>query len=929
MSTQQHSIISGLSDEQRAAALKTDEPVMIIACAGSGKTRTLTGRVLHLIGPTWAGGLGADPSSIMMMTFTNMAAREMRQRITPEIEALREKNPKMRGEPWIGTFHGLSLRILRIEAARAGLGKNFSIFDESDAANLAKEVAETMGLDTFDVDEFFRDLELAKARLLSAELLASKHYAIELSRIQGEALPRQLETWKKILELFETPHFTRMYTAYQRALQEQNAVDFSDLMSKVTQLFKEHPDVRDSWRSSFRHFMVDESQDLNRAQIAWLDAFTDGGREMVISSSAEDNAHASAEHGLHEINAFRVRQFPRPTVAFVGDDDQSIYAFRGSDPKVMRELMARYPGMDVKFLKESYRCQPSILEVANAVVSRNTGRFEKEIKPAIADRMRAKVVIEEHRRPEDEIRRIVAEAARHIGDGGDPAQYAVLTRTRDQAKAVVRELRAAGIPVSEGKASDIRKTAEVRDAMAFAGYLTNPDADTYLKRIINKPARGLGPTSTARVQANARAKNVSFQDELRSIVQDRIDLPEGSEAYKAAFVRKVKEFDQTVADMRSAMAGAGNASAALRGILETSGYLPMMRRDALASAGLRDAEFGDLGPRDFLTALIRETSRRQDEKLEDLDGEELADRAGQLSEAGRRIGNIALLLDQAEPFSSLESFVQEATLEMNQQAATAGIKVMTVHASKGLEFDKVRLPFLIEGVFPHSRAIEEGDEAIEEERRLFYVALTRAREDVRVSRSWMVNGCPFLRLRSSRPSRFIEDITRAPRSAFELTSIKGVNNPAYRVGSFQREGHSATAEKPDVLPAQAPTRVSPAPTTVPAEKASPLLGLFGSDLPEGRRAEQEPKAKARAEGGDKTPQAETQPSLGLGGGADMPSQELGMEDRPFAPMEADEAMFLEEDPRFIDEMPEEMWDAFFGEDGHTCADRDQEPEPSF
>ncbi|MBW3243581.1 ATP-dependent helicase [Epibacterium sp. DP7N7-1] len=799
--------IRTLSDEQREAALKTDNPVMIIACAGSGKTRTLIGRFIHLMTPKDMGGQGADPNSIMMVTFTNKAAKEMRERIKPVIENIRARYPSVQGEPWIGTFHGLSLRILRVEAARAGLGPNFSIFDESDAAGLAKEVAEAMELESFDVDEFFRDLEIAKSRMMSADLLSQKVFDIHMAKMEGPTLSENLATWERILKSFETEKFTQMYTAYQAALDEQNAVDFSDLMNRVTKLFQENVEVRNSWRSSFRHFMVDEVQDTNRAQVAWLDALTDGGREMVLPKDAYDNQMANAGDGLHEVNGYRVRQFPRPSVAFVGDDDQSIYAFRGSDPSIMKLLTVRNPGLEVAFMRQSYRCQPAILDVANTLVRNNTGRYDKVIKAADEARARAPVVVEEHARPEDEIRRLCAEAANHIASGEDPSQFAVLTRTRDLAKAVAKQMRAAGLPVTEGKASDIRKTQEVRDAMAFAGFITNPDAEVFLRRIINKPSRGLGNTSTGRVNVNARKKNISFIEELRSIMNDRIEIPEDGEKYTTAFVRKLKEFGYLVGQMRSDARDAPNAGASILAILERAGYMQDKKKDALSAAGLKDrTDFMDLPPRAFLTELIRVTSQGKDSVDEDISSEDLADKAGQLSEASRRLGNLALLLEQAEPHESLEAFMQEATLEMDQNEQAAGIQVMTVHGSKGLEFSKVRLPFWMEGIFPHSRALEEGDASIEEERRLAYVALTRAIDDVRISRSWKVLGCPFIRGRNDRPSRFIDEMRKSPNAAFRMTSIKGQNNAVYKVGPVKPTSRPAgTPVSHDIGPDACPS----------------------------------------------------------------------------------------------------------------------------
>ncbi|MCE6959665.1 ATP-dependent helicase [Cereibacter sphaeroides] len=834
--------IESLSGEQRAAALKTDNPVMIIAGAGSGKTRTLVGRFIHLVTPVSMGGLGADPSSIMMVTFTNKAGREMRERIVPVLEDLRRADDRMpKGEPWIGTFHGISLRILRVEAQRAGLGANFSIFDESDARSLATEVADQMDLEQFDVDTFFKDLEIAKARLLGADLLSAKAQQLLQCEIAGVQPDPVLKRWGDVLKTFETPDFVPLYAAYQRALTEQNAVDFSDLMNRVTTLFREHEDIRNSWRSTFRHFMVDEVQDINRAQVAWLDALTAGGAVMEIPEDAEENQHADASLGMHEINTFRVRKFPRPTVAFVGDDDQSIYGFRGSEVAVMRGLDRRYPGLDLKFLRASYRCQPSILSVANELVSNNTGRYGKELEPADPMRVSARVTIEEHMTPQLEIRRIAADAARHIAAGKDASQFAVLVRTRDLVKAVARELRASGLPVSEGKASDIRKSAEVRDAMAYAGFLTNSDAETFLRRIINKPARGLGPTSTARVGRNARLKNVSFIEELRSIMNGRIDLPQDAEPYTKAFIEHAKDFGRLVVALRTEIGGAADAGAALLAILDRTGYLPALKEEALKSAGLHGTpEMMALPPAAFLQELIRDaakgskSARRDSGREEEMSSEDLVDRAGQLSETARRIGNLSLLLEQAAKHPSLDAFMQEATLEMDQSEAQAGIQVMTIHGSKGLEFDRVTLPFWIDGIMPHARAETEGPEALEEERRLAYVAITRARHELRISRSWNIRKCPFIRLRDSTPSRFLGEIRQAPREDVQFLTIKSESHPVY------------DPSRPEPAPPSAapkPHRQSWIPRGMGAGMLRPEGTAFGNALSRGAET---PAAAARA-----------------------------------------------------------------------------------
>lgn len=759
--------IDGLSDEQAAAARFTQEPVLALAGAGSGKTRMLMGRFAYLVGPTDQGGLGADPGSIMMVTFTNKAAREMRERIQPLLEELRElNNGAFQGEPWIGTFHGLSLRILRIEADKAGLGRNFSIFDESDSRSLANDVIEEMGIESFDIDEFFRDIETAKARMLDPAFLAAGKKKVDAAKDTPNANSADINRWKKILGHFTSENFIEIYGRYQGALQEQNAVDFNDLLNRTTRLMQQSEEVRNSWRSSFRHFMVDEVQDINRAQVAWLTAMTDGGREFEIPENARTSEHSEAANGGHEINTYRLRKFPRPTIAFVGDDDQSIYAFRGSEVEVMRGLEQRFPGLEKRFLKTSYRCQPAILAASNGLVANNQNRYGKDLVPTDAAQHMGPIRMFHAKNPDDEIVRIRTEAEAYMADGGNPSEFAVLTRTRDLAKAVAKSFRAAGLPVVEGKSSDLRKTAEVKDVMGFVTYLSNPEAEVPLRRIINKPSRGLGPTSLRKVMQNARLKDSTFLEELNTVLRDRIDLPEEGEAYKPAFVKSAKAFGHMMSELSSSVRAAPDAKAALMEVLRQTGYLDDMYHNALKSTGLgrQEGEVRQLDPKAFLMWVLQNNKdSSNNEKKQDslLEGEDLADRASQVSEAVRRIGNIALLLDECEGFDSLEAFAQESVLEMSPGQAPAGIQIMTIHGSKGLEFDHVRLPFWVEGVMPHGRAVDAGDFEVEEERRLGYVAITRARKTVEISRPKEVAACPFIRQRFAKISRFVDELSAA------------------------------------------------------------------------------------------------------------------------------------------------------------------------
>lgn len=756
--------MEGMSEEQREAAMVFDTPALIVAGAGSGKTRTLIGRATKILLPKEHGGLGADPGSLMMVTFTNKAGREMRERFAGVLDALRENG--VFGEPWIGTFHSISMRILRIEARHAGYGANFTIMDDSDARDVAKEAASELGLEKFDIDEFFSNLEYAKARLMTPEMILRKKAEIEDAIKGGRKLSPLLERWNQAIHTRLSPDFPQLYKAYQDTLSKNNAVDFSDLINQVTLLFRNRPDIRDSWRSTFRHFMVDEAQDMNPAQAAWLAEITGRGAETVLEAGADAGlAFDDATAGGHAINTHRLRAFPKPSVVFVGDDDQAIYAFRGSDSGIMMGLNRAYEGLTVKYLTQSYRCQPNVLSAANRLIANNTERFVKEVVAADPDRTGVSVIIKEFKDHRQEFDTLAREAEKHIESGGKPSDFGVLLRTRNAVRDVAKFLRERGLPVTEGKASDIRKAAEVRDVMAYAGYLINPDAEVLLRRIINKPARGMGMASVARVASNAKLKNVPFTDELRSVINKRIEIPEGGQPYPKAFVSSAQQFGHLIVEMRKKIAGQ-DAQTALTTVLRDSGYLASLYDDVLSATGLSKKEAAPrlraMAPREFMQAVL---AAKGDKQEDGIGMEDLADAAGQMSDGMRRVANIALLIDQAEGSPSLTDFVQDAALEMSDNKDAPGINVMTIHASKGLEFDHVRLPLWYEGMMPMGDSAEE----LAEERRLAYVAITRARHTANISFPREVGAARFVMGKAGRvkPSPFVDElISRTPDVVF-------------------------------------------------------------------------------------------------------------------------------------------------------------------
>lgn len=836
--------IAGMTRAQREAALTTEKPVMLIACAGSGKTKTIISRMLHLMTPKSEGGLGADGSDIMMVTFTNKAAREMRERIEPYMAELREKNPNMRGGPWIGTFHNICLRILRMESARAGLGEGgkFSIYSESESRQVIKEVVASLQIPEFDIVKFQQDVEKAKALAFTPELLAAKQLDIFMLEEQGMPLTPELEKWKVTLEQgFATEDFVKPYAAYQRILASNNAVDFSDLISKVTILFREHEDIRNQYRSYFRHLMVDEAQDTNRAQLRFLDALFGRGEEFIIPEGVEGSSDAEAGDGLRTINTYRVKNQPKPTILIVGDDDQSIYGFRGAERDALKIIERHFSGTQVLFLDESFRCQPAILSVADHIVRNAPGRYDKTIKPALPDRKSRPVIWQKHVTPDQEIEAIAAAASRHLAAGKEPGEFAVLVRTKKQVKAVARYLRAAGLPVIEGKAANIGDSEEVRDAMAFCGFMSNKSGDQFLRRIINKPARKIGAGAVGKMLKNVNIKNgpygtISLFDEIRDIANKKIDIPEDGEKYGKAMINALTSFHYLVEQMDADVASSANAGEAVLRILERTGYLKDLRESALMAQGKKDAPYKDFPPRAFLKAYLEDclSSRALREELEEMDSEELADAGESLNEFARRIGNLSIIIEQASRHQTLDDFVQEATLEMDTEAAKSGVRVMTVHASKGLEFESVRLPFWIEGSFPSSRALEGSAKDVQEEERLAYVAITRAIESVTISSSWKTYGCAYIHTDTTDPSRFVVKACGARMSggiSMQKVEVTGAKHSAYKMVPFElpEPEISKAPLSPDDLPRSGSESIA-APVEMPEMDDRPFAPISEDEM---------------------------------------------------------------------------------------------------
>ena len=806
-------LMHGMSPEQERAASEFADPVLIVAGAGSGKTRTLVGRLAKILLPQQFGGMGESPDSVMMVTFTNKAARETISRIQPLMDALQEGGHIRAGEKvWAGTFHSLSLRILRLEASKAGFGKNFSIYDDSDAESLIKEISADD--DAFDIDSFRRCLEIAKANLLSPEF-------IERAAVNNELGER--------VKMLADESFRRHYGTYQRMLKEQGAVDFSDLLNHVTTLFRDTPEVRARWQARFRHFMVDEVQDANRAQIQWLAALTNGGKASVPGDLVWEDEFCSD----------RVRRTPKPSLAFVGDDDQAIYGFRGSDDTVLRGMRGRFPGIKVRALQTSYRCQPYILGVAHKLVKDNTGRIPKEMEAHPSTGEGRRLTIEQLTDADDETKRIIARI-KDMPDGELFSDHAVLLRTRKLAQRFAKSLRLANVPVQEGASSDVMKSAEVKDTLAFAGYLVNPDSEVYLRRIINKPARGLGPTSIMKAAANARLNQRSLSQELKMIAAGKINIPEGGQAYGKAFIDSVRHFMALCSELRGKLGldtGMGDsladglsrladplsqsvlaedgavpdAGAALTLILSASGYLEDLRSKVLKANGrAAPASPEHLAPAGFVKWINGGKHAEQDASdLDDGDGA-----SGRGVESVRRLSNLGVIIEKAKAFGGLESFTQEVSLDYEQgdKEEPNAVRVLTLHGSKGLEFKHVYLPCWVEGVLPSGRSLSETDNgSVDEERRLAYVGITRGAKTVHLSYSF--GRLPEVGImRDCKPSRFIDEIRDQSADLVEFKGRK-IERSNFAFGRNRRPEND-----PDRLAALA--RQAPASATAPVASTS-------------------------------------------------------------------------------------------------------------
>jgi DNA helicase-2/ATP-dependent DNA helicase PcrA len=651
-------LLEGLNDAQRAAVSHEPGPVLVVAGAGSGKTRVLTRRIAWLIAAR-----GAHPGSILAITFTNKAAAEMRERVA---ELVGGPSRAM----WVSTFHSSCVRILRREANRFGYTSTFSIYDAADSRRLMTTVTKDMGLDPKRVNP-----------------RAVLHW---VSNLKNELVDHEAAGGRATNGTEEL--YAEAYALYQQRLRAANAMDFDDLIMQTVHLFQAFPDVRETYRRRFRHVLVDEYQDTNHAQYALVrelcDPETDPDLDLMV----------------------------------VGDSDQSIYAFRGANIRNILEFEQDYPDASTVLLEQNYRSTQTILNAANAVISRNEGRTEKKLWSASGDGERIVGYVGDDERDEAQF---IADEVDRLTDAGDakPSDVAIFYRTNAQSRVFEEVFIRVGLPYRVVGGVRFYERKEVKDALAYVRALVNPRDTVSLRRIVNEPKRGIGDGAQAAVERFASREQISFWDALQR-AEEAGDLAPRS-------LKAVQAFAETMAELRELALSGEPADVVLEAALTRSGYLSTLEDSKDPQDETRVENLAEL------VAVAREyvvnASTVSDE------------------EAGREEADLTS--------GSLEAFLEQVALVADADAipdeGDGMVTLMTLHTAKGLEFPVVFLTGLEDGVFPHLRALGDATE-LQEERRLAYVGITRARERLYVTRamSRAAWGAP-----SYNPaSRFLEEL---------------------------------------------------------------------------------------------------------------------------------------------------------------------------
>ncbi|WP_414508060.1 DNA helicase PcrA [Streptomyces sp. NEAU-L66] len=650
-------LLEGLNDEQKAAVVHTGGPLLIVAGAGSGKTRVLTHRIAHLLAERHV-----HPGQILAITFTNKAAGEMKERVEELV------GPRANAM-WVSTFHSACVRILRRESKKLGFTSSFSIYDAADSKRLMALVCRDLDLDPkrYPPKSFSAKISNLKNELIDEETFAGTAAGGTSQTESGGGFEKTL---------------AEAYAMYQARLREANALDFDDIIMTTVNLLQAFPDVAEHYRRRFRHVLVDEYQDTNHAQYTLV-------RELV------GPAESAAE------------------LCVVGDADQSIYAFRGATIRNILQFEEDYPDATTILLEQNYRSSQTILSAANAVIERNENRRPKNLwtDAGTGPKITGYVADTEHDEAQfvaDEIDRLTDAKDAKAGD------VAVFYRTNAQSRVFEEIFIRVGLPYKVVGGVRFYERKEVRDVLAYLRVLANPEDTVPLRRILNVPKRGIGDRAEAMIDALSAREKITFPQALR-----RVDEAYGMAARSA---NAVKRFNVLMEELRTIVESGAGPATILEAVLERTGYL----------------------------AELQASTDPQDEtRIENL--QELAAVALEF-EQDRGEANPGTLSDFLEQVALVADSDQ---IPDEDEEGSGVITLMTLHTAKGLEFPVVFLTGMEDGVFPHMRSLGQTKE-LEEERRLAYVGITRARERLYVTRSTMRSawGQPSY----NPPSRFLEEI---------------------------------------------------------------------------------------------------------------------------------------------------------------------------
>ena len=657
--------LSDLNPQQRRAVEQTEGPLLILAGAGSGKTRVIAYRVAYLIAVK-----GISPAQILAVTFTNKAAGEMRDRV---VELL---GPRGQGV-WVSTFHSACVRMLRQHAERLGYAKNFQIYDTADQLAVIKEGIRELELDgdRYKPTALLGRISWAKNHLVMPAAYQSTAQSFGIERVTG-----------------------RIYPWYQTRLQRDRAMDFDDLLLLTVKLFEEHPMVLQSYQEQFRYFLIDEFQDTNSVQYRWVRLLTARDRNLCV----------------------------------VGDDDQSIYRFRGADVGNILRFEQDFPQATVILLEQNYRSTQTILNAAMAVVERNPSRKAKRLwteQAGGAQIVRCRAGSDEAEA--DYIAEII-EQRRRV-DGARYGDCCVLYRTNAQSRSLEEGLRRRAIPYQIIGGVRFYERKEIKDILAYLRVIANPHDHVSLMRILNVPTRGIGSSTIQRVQHAAIEWGTSFYGAMGRLAGSSAES--GAEAQVAAAPRKaLVRFWEMMERLRQRdLSTCGGLGRLLDELLRQTAYQEWLRQEFGGGAESRIENIQEL------FSAIEEF---EEDAVDEITGE---------SSGGR---SLSMFLDQAALVSDVDSFAQDE----------GAVLLMTLHSSKGLEFPIVFLVGMEEGLFPHSRSLAEPAE-MEEERRLCYVGMTRARSHLYVIHTEMRR--LYGSVQWNAPSRFLEEI---PNELFECVT---------------------------------------------------------------------------------------------------------------------------------------------------------------